>query len=85
MHMIDYVEQRLEEWADWYCRRDDHGLGYPKQSIEAELMALGGLMIKMTGDYSPLGHANAEEIEFHIHALAKQNRVLADTLRSAYV
>ena len=85
MDMVDYVEQRLIEWADWYLRRDDHGLGYPKKSIEAQLMELGGFIIKTTGCYYPPSHASAEEIELHLLALAKQNRQLADTLRGAYL
>jgi hypothetical protein len=85
MEIMDYLDQRLIEWADWYLRQNDHGLGYPKKSIEARLMELGGFLIKMTGHYYPPSHTNAEEIEDYIRELAKQNRILADTLRSAYL
>lgn len=85
MDMTDYIESRLIEWAEWYLRDDDHGLGFPKKSIEAHLMELGGLLIKTTGYYYPPSHANAEEIEAYIRELAQQNRMLAETLRSAYL
>lgn len=30
--MIDYVNHRLVCWAEWATRRDDGGLGFPRQS-----------------------------------------------------
>lgn len=30
--MIDYINHRLVLWAEWATRRDDSGLGYPRQA-----------------------------------------------------
>ncbi len=30
--MIDYINHRLVLWAEWATRRDDGGLGYPRQA-----------------------------------------------------
>lgn len=30
--MIDYINHRLVCWAEWATRRDDGGLGFPRQS-----------------------------------------------------
>ena len=30
--MIDYINHRLVCWAEWAIRRDDGGLGFPRQS-----------------------------------------------------
>ena len=85
MDMKTYVEQRLAQWADWYCRCEDHSLGYRRQSIEARLMEEGGMLISAHGRPPLPIHDAAEEIETSINLLAKQNSNLAKALRYKYV
>ena len=47
--MLAWVDHLLWEWADWSRRRDDAGLGYPRQTIEYRLMREGaGAAIRST-------------------------------------
>lgn len=41
MARIDWVRQRLENWARWHAQRSVGGLGYPKQSAFARLAGKG--------------------------------------------
>ncbi len=79
-----YVENRLQQWADWVTRVVDFGLGYPHKSIEAQLIDGGGLIIRGTGVKVLPTNTNAEEIEHHVRELAQQNIRLATVLREYY-
>ena len=47
--MLAWVDRLLGEWADWSRRRDDAGLGYPRQTTEYRLMREGaGAAIRST-------------------------------------
>jgi len=82
--VIQYVERRLEEWADWYLRYNDFGLGYPKKSLEARLMETGGYLVKTTGPVYPPENVEAEEIEGLVAEIARQTPKLAQALRAQY-
>lgn len=40
--IVDYVAQRLNQWAEWKLRRHDEGLGYPKQVAWFDNLPKGG-------------------------------------------
>ncbi|MGI9153051.1 MAG: antiterminator Q family protein [Rubrivivax sp.] len=41
MARIEYIRQRLENWARWCAQQDNHGLGYPTQTAFARLGGKG--------------------------------------------
>lgn len=82
--MQDYVHYRLDQWADWYLRGNQYGLGYPKKNIMARLIDEGGILIKGTSHHSPSTNVQAEEIEMIVKSLAKQSQKLAEALRVQY-
>lgn len=41
MARIDWVRQKLENWARWCAQRDDGGTGYPSQTAFARLGGKG--------------------------------------------
>lgn len=84
-HIINIIEERLNDWADWILRQNDWGLGYPKQSIEAYLMKYGNTVIQHSNQPVLLNNPDAEEIEKQISVLAKQTKMLADALRVYYL
>ena len=45
---VKYVEERLQQWAEWYSSGNWYGLGYPSCSIEYRLMT-EGILVKATG------------------------------------
>jgi len=79
-----YVDQRLQAWADWYTRGLSLGLGYPPKNLLVRLKETGGLRVKSTGQAPLLSHPKAEEIEQLVCQLAQQYRFLANTLREYY-
>ena len=81
----EYLDERIEEWADWVVRLDNHGLGYPHRTLEARLRDEGGVLISGTGYYCPPGNERAEEIERFIAELHKRNEELAIALRVYYL
>jgi hypothetical protein len=80
----NYVECRLEEWADWYLRHGDLGLGYPKRTLEGRLMDEGGVLIKATLPPDLQCNAEAEEIEHFVVELRHQDARLATVLKEQY-
>lgn len=82
MSINDYVNYRLDQWADWYLRNGGFGLGYPKKSVEGKLIDNGGVLIKSTPYLAC--NASAEEIEHLVVELTKQNERLAQVLREQY-
>jgi hypothetical protein len=57
MRRIDWVRDRLENWARWSMQRED-GLGYPSQSAFARL----GVPSSKGSDYVPTNNIDASEI-----------------------
>ncbi|MDF2866825.1 MAG: hypothetical protein K0S11_295 [Gammaproteobacteria bacterium] len=80
-----YVEHRLKEWANWYARNIDYGLGYPKRSIEGRLLDEGGYLSKSSGYKRELNHPAAEEIEVLIREMSSYNEELAKAIRVEYI
>lgn len=80
-----YVERRLEEWANWYARNIDYGLGYPSRSVEGRLRDEGGVLSKSTGYKRELNHPAAEEIEALIREMSSYNQELAKAIRVEYI
>lgn len=80
-----YVEHRLQEWANWYARSLDNGLGYPKRSVEGRLLDEGGFLSKSSGYKRELTHPAAEEIEVLIREMSSYNKDLAQAIRIEYI
>lgn len=80
-----YVERRLQAWADWYSRGCGFGLGYPSKNLMAILQETGGLLIKSTGEIPLPMNASAEEIEKLIAELAQRYLSLTNALREYYL
>lgn len=80
-----YVQRRLQIWADWYSRGCGFGLGYPRKNLMARLQEMGGVLIKPTGQAPLPTNAAAEEIEKLVGELAQRYRSLAECLREYYL
>jgi hypothetical protein len=76
----NYLESRLEQWADYYMRREDSGLGYPKRSAIVRI----GEGSNATSQASPEMNAAAEEIEALVKEMAAENAKWAQALRDKY-
>ncbi len=70
----DDIHQRLQHWADWALTRHDNGLGYPRQSIEAELIKMGGTLIRGSGVRLPQIDAYAEDTDSAVRELPEPMR-----------
>lgn len=56
--MIDYVNSRLVVWSEWIVRREDEGLGFPKECCYTRLVARSG-----GAGYQPDFTSDAQEID----------------------
>lgn len=65
-----YVNSRLEAWAAWRAKREDSGLGYPKQSAFMRLLPSGGSF------WTPEMTSAAEEIDKCVVALIPERRLV---------
>ena len=83
--LMSYVEQRLDEWAEWSLRRFDAGLGYPKQSLLYQLLLYGQGLSHVKGPLALPVNAPAEEMEEMIHRLKKSCPFLAEVLIERYL
>ncbi len=79
----EYVQRRLQEWAEWFSRGNFYGLGYPSCSIEYRLMREGSIT-KHSGSRPLPCNTEAEEIEKLVKELSEQNNNLAIALRCFY-
>ena len=78
--MIDYVDYRMKEWIRWARRGCGAGLGYGKQTIEADLIEMGGVLISGKGAKPPIeDHPRAEQIERGVRGLEPDLRKVAVT------
>ncbi|MDX1901871.1 MAG: antiterminator Q family protein [Gammaproteobacteria bacterium] len=80
---VKYVEERLQQWAEWYSRGNLFGLGYPSCSLEYRLMT-EGIIVKTTGAKTLSSNEEAEEIEALVREMAHQNEKIALALRCQY-
>ncbi len=81
---MEYVESRLHEWAEWFCKGNWYGIGYPTRSTIEKLMR-EGFSGKAYGPRPLPTHESAEEIEKLIMIMAKQNFDMAYALRLQYL
>jgi hypothetical protein len=68
--MIDYMNHRLVCWAEWATRRDDGGLGWPRQSHYTKAVLSHG-----KGSLEEINEA-AMEIETGVLALRREREGL---------
>jgi len=80
---IDYLEERLYQWSDWYIRGNFYGLGYPSCSIEYRIMTEG--IMSRNPYFKPLPtNQSAEEMEQLVKEMAEYNQLMANVLRCQY-
>jgi len=82
--MIQYIDYRLKEWANWFGRGNFYGIGYPPCSTEYRLMT-GIISERQCGIRVMPCNEDAEEIEKLIHEMSKQNNKMAFALRIHYL
>lgn len=82
---LEYVEKRLNQWADWCLRGNDYGLGFPKKTMEAKLKDGGGIWVKVTGEKPLPSNPQAEHIESLIKELAQLRKYLALVVSMQYL
>jgi len=80
---MHYLEERLNQWADWYSRGNSYGLGYPPCTTEYRLMTEGIVHRSDGFKKLPVNEA-AEEIEALVKEMAHYNQVMALALRYQY-
>ena len=83
--ILEYIEERLIEWADWFKKKEHLGVGYPPMSVEYRLMTEGHITREYLGHKPSPVHTAAEEIESLIRELSGQNLELAEVLRCHYL
>lgn len=79
----DHIEHKLEQWASWYIRAGDSGLGYPSKSMEARIMEQDIYCRTAGPKYLP-SNETAEEVEALITEMFKQTPKIALALREEY-
>jgi hypothetical protein len=80
---VKYVEERLQQWAEWYSRGNLYGLGYPPYTLEYRLMT-EGIVVRSTGPRPIPSHEEAEEMENLVKEMSHQNHKMALALRCQY-
>ena len=77
------IENKLEQWATWYIKSGDYGLGYPSKAVEARIMEHDVYCRTAGPKYLP-SNETAEEIEVLITEMFKQTPKIALALREEY-
>lgn len=80
---MQYLENRLEQWADWYLRGNFYGLGYPNCALEYRLLREGNIQ-RHSGPPRLRSNEAAEEIEDLVKQMAEYNLIMANALRCQY-
>jgi len=80
-----YIENRLQEWADWFIRGNNHGIGYPPESF-ITMLEKGITAKKKKAFKLPILPTNesAEEMEKFVVEMSHQSQQMADALRKYY-
>jgi hypothetical protein len=78
-----YLDERLNEWAEWYSHGNWHGLGFSPCTVEYRLMT-EGVVIKGTAPKHSASNEDAEEIESWVKEMSEQNFKMALALRYHY-
>lgn len=82
---FQYLEKRLNQWAEWTLLYNDFGLGYPKKSIEAKLADTSGIWGRMRTRRGIHSNPNAEAMEHLIQELGKNYPYLAIIIHIQYL
>jgi hypothetical protein len=85
LNIYIYLEDRLRQWANWFLRHGDMGLGYPHRSVEGLLMDSGGVVIRSTVAYDASPNAAVDETERLLRQMASQNKKIATALFEYYI
>jgi hypothetical protein len=84
IRFAQYIERRLHEWGEWFDNGNCYGLGYGSCSVEYRMMTEG--FIDKNHSQKPLtSNRDAEEIEFMIRQMYKQDKKIAIALCKAYL
>ena len=78
--ILNYINSRLDEWAEWSQQGSNLGVGYPPCAIEYRMMTEGHVTRGYSG-LTPLPtHPAAEEMEQLICEMAAQNHKMAQVI-----
>lgn len=82
---MNYIDERLNQWAAWYRQRVRLGIGYPPCSIEYRMMTEGCIPRSEYLSLRPMPtNELAEEIEACMVELSKQYKDAAEAVRKHY-
>lgn len=77
--MIDDINTRLQIWAEWIRRREDGGMGFPRECSYSRLQARSN-----TG-YVPIDEGDAWQIERAVTELKKRAPLLHQVIGVHYL
>jgi len=73
-----YIDWRLREWGKWARRGGGARIGFKSNTIESEMMEMGGVLIRGQGKKSVVDHdPRAEQVEGIVSKLPKRLRRVA--------
>lgn len=76
--MDKYIDWRLREWGKWARRGGGAGIGFKSSTIEAEMIEMGGVMIRGQGKKSSIDHdPRAEQVESIVSKMPKRLKRVA--------
>ncbi len=82
--ILDYIDDRLREWANWALSGWRLGIGYPPCSLEYRLMIEGHVERSYQGLIPMPEHPDAEKIEALLCEMAAQHPKMAEVIRVNY-
>lgn len=86
MARIEHIKRRLNNWALWRERRDNHGLGFASRNMLANWMAAAGESgSKSRESTMPILHMEAEETDQAVQALKVAHAQLHETVVLVYL
>ncbi len=80
-----YLENRLQEWAEWLKTGNFLNIGYQRQSSIAMFQEGKTISPKARSTSTITTHKDAEEIERMIVQMATYKPIMADCLRNYYL
>ncbi|WP_347251573.1 hypothetical protein [Legionella sp.] len=83
--ILQYINSRLEEWADWARLGANLGIGYPRCAIEYRMMTEGHVMRRYSGLTPMPTHPSAEEVEQLVREMAALNRKMSEVITHYYL
>lgn len=83
--ILAYINDRLEEWAEWTRTGLRLGLGYPACSLEYRLLREGHVEKGYQGLVPIPEHPNAEEVDRLLCEMAAQNQKLVQAIKLYYL